>query len=499
MKLSKPLTIALGGLACGAVAVAATLTSGNDANLDVKVDNAPIDRTAPLPASYAPIVEDAMKSVVHVFTSQEMEMNNSLRGLFNHPMLRPYLDQLPETPMNRGTGSGVIVTPDGYILTNNHVVDGADSIRVRLPAQLDGKEYEAELVGTDPDTDVALLKIDGKDLPTVTLGNSEELLVGDRVFAVGNPFDVGQTVTSGIVSAIGRTNVGIVPYENFIQTDASINPGNSGGALLDVKGRLIGINTAILSRTGGNHGIGLAIPINMAFNVMQELVTDGKVARGFLGVSMTGLTQDVADFYGMARAQGVLISHVVGGSPAARGGIQAGDIVTQFNGQRVNNPRHLKSLVGQLPPGSDAQIVVNRNGQERDINVTLAELDEEALMGLSTQPGAPAPSQPEQEKLSDGKTPLAGLSLGKFDAANRPDAGYPEDLKGVIINTLHPDSPAAEKGLQEGDVIVEINHQPVDSVETAHAIAAKAGEGKVLVRVWRNGNYQFAVLEAPEE
>jgi serine protease Do len=471
-------------------------------DLNVKIENDPIDRDGPLPASYASVVDTASPSVVHVFTSRTSNAQDELGALFNHPLLRQYLDQLPQQPDQlrpSGLGSGVIVTPDGYILTNNHVVENVDEIKVMLPGSADKTEYIAELVGADSETDVALLKIDADNLPAITLADSQDLRVGDRVFAIGNPFDVGQTVTSGIISGLGRSDMGIVQYENFIQTDAAINMGNSGGALVDIKGRLIGVNTAILSRSGGNNGIGLAIPANIAVNVMQELVTDGEVSRGYLGVGIADVTQDLADFYKMDQRYGALIKNVEPGSPADDAGILAGDVIVQVQQNRVNSARHLKSLVGQLPPGTQAELALNRQGNMEQLNVTLGELNQEMIRGFQQrwqQPGRTVPRQKKND-LNNPQTPLAGLKL-EDTASSTLATDLPEDMQGVVITELHPQSPAAQKKLQAGDVILEINHQPVSSVDQAYKVASNAPEGKILVRIWRNGDYEFKVIEAPE-
>jgi serine protease Do len=492
-----------GLLAVGMVAAIGSATLLSPAqDLKVKVENEPIDREGPLPASYASVVETVSPSVVHIFTSRNAVPNNQLRGLFNHPLLRQYLDQLPEQREGlqpSGLGSGVIVTPDGYILTNNHVVEDVDEIKVMLPGSSTKQEYIAELVGADAETDVAVLKIDADNLPAITLGDSRQLMVGDRVFAIGNPFDVGQTVTSGIISGLGRSDMGIVQYENFIQTDAAINMGNSGGALVDIKGRLIGVNTAILSRSGGNNGIGLAIPVNIAVNVMQELVTDGEVSRGYLGVGIADVTQDLADFYNMTQRYGALIKNVEPGSPADEAGIRAGDVIVQVQQNRVNSARHLKSLVGQLPPGTEAQVALNRQGDMEKLSVKLGELNQEMIRGFQQRWQQPSrsPRQNRPDDFENNESPLAGLQLQ--DAAGSTMANdLPDEMEGVVIEKLHPDSPAAQKQLREGDVILEINHKPVSSVDQAQKIANSAPEGKILVRIWRDGDYEFKVIEAPE-
>src|SRR6266436_3064080 len=321
----------------------------------IVVNEAPLARETRMTTSFAPVVKRVAPSVVNVFTTKTVrnqypEMmpfpdDPFFRRFFGEPFGGEQPRRQPRKFKERSLGSGVIVTKDGYILTNNHVVDGADEVKVSLAK--DKKEYSAKIAGRDPKTDIAILKIDAKDLPFVTFADSDKIEVGDVVLALGNPFGIGQTVTMGIVSAVGRGGMHIEDYEDFIQTDAAINPGNSGGPLVDAEGRLIGINTAILSRSGGNQGIGFAIPANQARNVMEGLVKDGHVVRSYLGVNIQDLTPALAKEFDLQNTSGVVVSDVVPKSPADKAGFKAGDVITDFNGKPVQDSRHLKMQTSQ--------------------------------------------------------------------------------------------------------------------------------------------------------
>src|SRR6266446_609269 len=316
--------------------------------------------------TFGPIIKKVSPSVVNIYTAKTVRENPRLSPLLDDPFFRQFFGA-PDESVSRerreqALGSGVIISDDGYILTNNHVVDGADEVKVVLA---DGKkEFDAKVIGTDPQTDIALIKVEGKNLPAITVTDSDKLEVGDIVLAIGNPFGVGQTVTMGIVSAKGRGGMGIVDYEDFIQTDASINPGNSGGALVDAEGRLVGINTAILSRTGGNQGIGFAVPVNLARYVMERIVVDGKVTRGYLGVKIQPITSDIAKQSKLSQPVGALIAEVTPGSPGEQAGLKPGDVVTEFDGKSVTDSRHLQLMVAEKPPGSRVSMKIVREGKE---------------------------------------------------------------------------------------------------------------------------------------
>src|SRR5467141_2241750 len=348
-------------------------------------------------ATFAPIVEKVAPSVVTVFTTQTVS-----RGLTTSPFsddtLRQFFGgQLPQGQGKQtlqGLGSGVIVSPDGYILTANHVVSGAEEIMVGLGREL--RKYKARKVGTDPGTDVALLKIDEKNLPAIAFADSEKARAGDIVLAIGDPFGLRQTVTMGIISAVGRGGVGIVDYENFIQTDAAINMGNSGGALVDTAGRLLGINTAIFSRSGGNQGIGFAIPANLARDVMQSLREKGRVVRGYIGASVQTLTPELADAMKLkGQSTGALVGEVTPKSPSEKAGVKTADVITGVNGKKISDARELRLMIGSMAPGTRAQVEVNRDGQRKTLNVELGEMPAGvAEQGAETTPEESA--QPEK-------------------------------------------------------------------------------------------------------
>lgn len=323
-------------------------------------------RTEFVPGSLAAAAQKAMPAVVSINTSKEVRSPH-----LNDPWFHFFFGDQIGTQQQTGLGSGVIVSPDGYILTNNHVVEGADQITVTLA---DSRIAEARIVGTDPETDLAVLKIELDKLPVIVLGNSDHAVVGDTVLAIGNPFGVGQTVTSGIISALGRSELGINTFENFIQTDAAINPGNSGGALVDVEGNLLGINTAIYSRSGGSMGIGFAIPVSTAKIVMDGLVKDGKVTRGWIGVEPNELSPELAETFGVAGANaGVIITGVLQGGPAARAGMLPGDVIVQVDEQRVRNVAEMMTAVASLQPGQRADFEILRNGQSMTLNIMPSE------------------------------------------------------------------------------------------------------------------------------
>ena len=325
-------------------------------------------RTGPAPASYYDAVQRATPSVVNIFTSKEIRVPR--HPLLNDPIFRRFFgEQLPDEAQRASSlGSGVIVSSSGYVLTNHHVVEAADEIEVALA---DGKRLLAKVVGNDPETDLAVLRLDAENLPAISFGSSDALRVGDVVLAIGNPFGVGQTVTSGIVSALGRTGLGINTFENFIQTDAAINPGNSGGALVDAAGNLIGINTAIFSRSGGSMGIGFAIPVSTAKMVLEQIVKSGSVTRGWIGVEVQEITPPVAESFKLGGTRGALIAGVLRGGPADKAGIKPGDVLLEVQGKPVADPAAMLNLVAALAPGSAATMKVKRQGQDVDASVTV--------------------------------------------------------------------------------------------------------------------------------
>lgn len=484
--------VAAAGLAVGLTQFAEGKAGKPDAKPEppkVAVDNAPVKRDTKLTTSFAPVVKKVSPSVVNVFISSTPK-NVSFNGpqMFDEPFFRQFFgdDFSPgnrgrkeQRPRQRGLGSGVVVTKDGYILTNNHVVDNADEIKVAFS---DGREFTGKVVGKDPKTDIAVLKIDAKDLPAVEFANSENIEVGDLVLAVGNPFGVGQTVTMGMVSAMGRGNMGL-DYEDFIQTDAAINPGNSGGALIDAEGRLVGINTAILSRSGGNQGIGFAVPSNLARNVMESLIKDGRVVRGFLGVSIQDVTPALSSQFKLKQSGGALVGDVTAKSPAEKAGLESGDVILEFNGKPVKDSRHLKLQVAATAPGTKVPVKIFRDGATKNIEVTPRELPRTEV---ASRDGS------RDSKSSDA---LDGVTVDDLSAASRRELSLPEHIKGALVTNVEPNSPAYEAGLRKGDIIQEINRKPVASADQAVELSEKIKNDKVLLRVWSRGGSRYVVVD----
>src|SRR5947207_1108528 len=378
----------LGGAAAWVASSSAFEKSSKRPSISINVNNSPLARETKLTSSFAPVTKRVAPTVVNVFTTKTVR--NQMPGFtpfFDDPFFRRFFGQpfgdnggrrAPQTFKERSLGSGVIVTKDGYILTNNHVVDGADEIKVALAK--DRKQYTAKVIGRDPRTDIAVLKISAEDLPFITFADSDKIEVGDVVLALGNPFGIGQTVTMGIVSATGRGGLGIEDYEDFIQTDAAINPGNSGGALVDAEGRPVRVNTAILSRTGGNQGVGFAIPANLARSVMDQIIEKGKVERGFLGVKLQDLTPEFAQQFNVPEnSSGALIAEVTEKSAAAEAGLKSGDVIIELNGSPVKDGRALQLMVGRLAPGDKVAVKILRDGKEKTMTGTLKEMPEEKL------------------------------------------------------------------------------------------------------------------------
>lgn len=441
--------------------------------------------------TFAPIVEKVAPSVVTVFTTETVSRGISASP-FSDDILRQFFGgrapQRQGKQTLQGLGSGVIVSPDGYILTANHVVAGAQEIMVGLGNDL--RKFKAKKVGTDPGTDVALLKIDEKNLPTITFADSDKARAGDIVLAIGNPFGLRQTVTMGIISAVGRGGMGIVDYENFIQTDAAINMGNSGGALVDTEGRLLGINSAIFTRSGGNQGVGFAIPSNLAREVMQSLRENGRVVRGYIGATVQPLTPELADAMKLKGQQtGALVSEVEPNDPAAQAGIKSGDLITTVNGKKISDARELRLMIGSMPPGTKVQIAVNRDGQTKTFDVQLAEMPAGAAE-KNTQ------NSPEENAAPEKTTVFGGVGVTNITEDIRTALDLPRDVQGAVIADIDADSPAAKAGLREGDIIQEVNKQPIKSARDLVAISKRLKPNeKVLMRVYSHGRSGYVALE----
>ncbi|MFQ3670684.1 MAG: DegQ family serine endoprotease [Verrucomicrobiia bacterium] len=477
-------------LGSGVVALAFLPGQKGGPGPEVRVDTSPVERGGGLASSFAPVIREAAPSVVNIYTTRTVRMGG-MRDPFFEFFFGPRMGPgVPQERQQQGLGSGVIVSSDGYILTNHHVIDGVDGIRVRL-ADDRNSEYAAKVVGSDEATDIAVLKVEASGLPAAVLGDSGAAEVGDVVLAIGNPFNIGQTVTLGIISAKGRQLppdrvMGSMAYQDFIQTDASINPGNSGGALIDAAGRVIGINTAIFSQTGGNLGIGFAVPINLARDVMTQLISTGRVARGFLGVEIQEVDADLAKQFGLKEPRGVLITGVTPGGAAEEAGLKRRDVIVEFNGEKVGTVQELRFSVARVPPGQKATVKVVRDGKERTVQVKLRDRDE-AVAGVGP---SPAPS-----RESEGSTSFAGMEWADVTPALAQQFGLGRGVKGAVVVAVETGSPAAQAEIRPGDVITEIGDQPVDSAAAASRIVRDLKTDRVLLFVMRGGVGRYVLLK----
>ena len=392
----------------------------------------------------------------------------------------PFPPDSYKRPPSMGMGSGVIVSPDGYVVTNHHVVDGANHVTVRL---FDKREFKGKVVGSDPQTDVALVRIDGSDLPYLTWGDSSKLQVGDYVLAVGNPFGLTATVTQGIVSAVGRGGMGITQYEDFIQTDAAINPGNSGGALVNARGELIGINTAILSRTGGYQGVGFAVPSGLAQPVYASLKDNGTVIRGFLGVGIQEVTPDLAASFDLDEAAGALVTDVRPGSPADKAGLQRGDVIVKYQGQPIEGPRSLQREVIRTPIGTSVTVGIVRESREQELRTKIA-----------VQPSNMQLAKAKRDSEGQG---LAGIRVESVNARTMKRFGIDGSTEGVVVTAVAPGSPADQAGLARGDVIREVNKQPISSLDDYNQVSNSLEKDEMaLLFINRSGTPLFLTIKA---
>ncbi len=470
----------------GAFAAGAQSASAAKSAVTLKRDADPVNRGPLETGSFSAVVKRVAPSVVKITTTTKSRRvaQTQFPG-FDNPAFRQFFGgRVPEiqTPPQAGLGSGVILSADGYIATNNHVIQGADEVLVALD---DGRELKAKVVGRDPQTDIAVIKVDADDLPAITFADSAKIEVGDRVLAIGNPFGIGETVTTGIVSAKGRRPGLGLDYEDFVQTDAAINPGNSGGALVDVDGRLVGINTAILSRNGGFQGVGLAVPANMVSHVAESLVKSGKVSRGYLGITLQGITANLKESLELKSNQGALVSDVVAGSPAAKAGLKEGDVILALNGKPVTDSNNLRIQVSSFAPGTKLSLEVLRNGDTKTISATTGERPGQ---GRNRKSDTPAPALDDEGVLN-------GVAVDDITPKHREQFNIPARIKGAVITNVDPASPSAKAGLRAGDVILEINKRPVTNAEEAVELSTKAETKKTLVRLYSRGNTVFVVVD----
>jgi serine protease Do len=438
--------------------------------------------------SFAPVVKQVMPTVVSISTSKVTKIPSGMfEQMPDDPMFRQFFGeqgrqfQMPREQREKALGSGVVMTPDGYILTNNHVVDDATSVRVTLS---DKREFPAKVVGKDAHSDIAVLKIDAGTLPCITVGDSSKVQVGDYALAVGNPFGVGETVTMGIISATGRSHLGIEDYEDFIQTDAPINPGNSGGALINDRGELIGINTAILAHgSEGNQGIGFAVPVNMAVDEMRQLVSTGKVTRAYLGIVPQDVTPAMARAFGEKDTRGALVGEVSPNSPASAVGLQNGDIILSVNGHPVEDANALRMTISSLAPDTTVTLNVFRNGAEKTFTVKLGELP--ATEAEARMPG--------NRSHGNSSSSLQGVSVQNLDSSTAHDLGLPANAGGVVVTEVSPSSAAADAGLRRGDVIQEVNRKPVRNTSDFER-ALNGSKEETLLLVNRHGNTMYVAV-----
>lgn len=485
-------------------------------------DDSPLPAGGQLQMSYATVVDKILPSVVTIFSYGKATSPHDLPDIEDiPPQLRPFYDyfrgqqeqkekeeqERPNGPRGRrgapreeqpkeedlqpnGVGSGVIISSDGYILTNNHVVGEADKLEAIVDVKGSSKRYQIKVIGTDPQTDVALIKIDATGLTPATLSDSTKLRVGDIVLAAGAPMELSRSVTQGIVSALGRSGMGIIGkrnaqgYEDFIQTDAAINPGNSGGPLVDALGRVVGINTAIYSRSGMSAGIGFAIPISLALRIAEDLTDDGQVTRGYLGIFPADVDPEAMKLWGLSDESGALVKTVKKNSPASKAGLQVGDVITSVSGQKVENASKLPLIVSTHQPDTEITLNIIREGKPLTVKAKLAKLTPEILAGAEITEDPVAGAASGAASVSEI---IPGVTVQNLTPSTRERYEVPADINGVIITKVDADSRAAAMGVEEGDVITQVNRKPVNAAGEAREMA-KASSKTVLLKVWRKGD-----------
>lgn len=445
-----------------------------------KISKESVDFLTRTGQAMAEIAESVKPAIVNVSTTKTEKISGTpMDPMFDDPFFRRFFGdrfRRPDAPRERKSmslGSGVIVSTDGYILTNTHVVKDADKIKVTLS---DKREFTGKVIGNDPKTEISVIKIDATDLPIIPVGDSDKLKVGEVVLAVGSPFGLAQTITMGIVSALGR-NIGVADYEDFIQTDAAINPGNSGGALVNAKGELIGINTAIFSTTGGYQGIGFAIPSNLAKTVMKSLIEKGKVIRGWFGVTIQAITPELAQQFHLKKDSGTLVADVSEGSPAEKAGLQRGDVIIEFDGKEVNEPSQLRNMVANTPPGETKELKIIRESEARTLKVTIGELPTET------------------EKIPTAyENALNGIAVQNLTPEIYRQLNLPAKMRGVVVTDIESGSPA-EATLMPGDIIIEIDRKAVTNTDDYRNIASQIKTDKIItVLVYRKGSTLFVTI-----
>lgn len=432
--------------------------------------------------AFSDIVREVSPAVVNISSTKVLKRDTypfSEDPFFD--LFRPFHDFDQKKWKEQSLGSGVIISEDGYIITNNHVVEKSEDIRVTL---YDKRSFKGKVIGADPKTDIAIIKISAQRLPSVRWGDSDKLKVGEFVLAIGNPYGLSHTVTMGIISAVGRANVGIADYEDFIQTDAAINPGNSGGPLVNINGELIGINTAIFSRSGGYQGIGFAVPSNMARLVMEQLIKQGKIVRGWLGVMIQEVTPEIAQKFGLREPKGALVSDITKGSPAEKAGIMRGDIIIEYDGKEVSTVSSLRNSVAKTKVGSQVKIRILRNGREFNLNVTVAELPKEIA------------TITEEPEGSIQRNAFSGITVYDLTKEIALQLGLNSGEKGVVVVKVEPGSPADESGLKKGDVIQEIDRSKINNMDDFRRITSLIGskEDTILLYINRGGKRLYITL-----